>query len=384
MATVSWRGLRFPTLPALPLSRRMLVIVVVVILAVPGAWLLARGPAVDDNALVARVKRGPFVVSVTTSGELRARQFVQITAPAGAQQAGAYQMKIQSIVPEGTIVKQGDVVAELDRSTLANKLAEVTLALQKAEAQYEQAMLDSTLTLSTARENIRTMELQLEEKRLAREQAVYEAPTVRRQAEIEHERAERALAQARSDYDTKTEQARAKMREVGADLQRQRNLLKVVQDVMAGFTIRAPAPGMVMPPAAGPLGAMTAYTLYYAWKCRGERFEFHAIAGFRPRASWVKRAILNDPEQRRSALVHEQTHFDLTELHARIMRRRFAEVGAPCRKTDAELQALARQLAQDEKTEQRRYDKETDNGRLDGPQAAWTDAVTRRLAILPH
>lgn len=246
MATVSWRGLRFPTLPALPLSRRMLVIVVVVILAVPGAWLLARGPAVDDNALVARVKRGPFVVSVTTSGELRARQFVQITAPAGAQQAGAYQMKIQSIVPEGTIVKQGDVVAELDRSTLANKLAEVTLALQKAEAQYEQAMLDSTLTLSTARENIRTMELQLEEKRLAREQAVYEAPTVRRQAEIEHERAERALAQARSDYDTKTEQARAKMREVGADLQRQRNLLKVVQDVMAGFTIRAPAPGMVI------------------------------------------------------------------------------------------------------------------------------------------
>jgi len=109
----------------------------------------------------------------------------------------------QSIVPEGTIVKQGDVVAELDRSTLANKLDEVRLALQKAEAQYEQAMLDSTLTLSTARENIRTMELGLEEKRLAKEQAVYEAPTVQRQAAIDYERAERALTQARSDYDTK-------------------------------------------------------------------------------------------------------------------------------------------------------------------------------------
>src|SRR5260370_30727929 len=153
-------------------------------------------------------------------------------------------MKIQSIVPEGTIVKQGDVVAELDRSTLANKLDEVRLALQKAEAQYEQAMLDSTLTLSTARENIRTMELALEEKRLAKEQAVYEAPTVKRQAEIDYERAERALAQARSDYTTKTEQSKAKMREVGADVQRQRNLFKAVQAVMAGFTIRAPRPGM--------------------------------------------------------------------------------------------------------------------------------------------
>src|SRR5713101_5772196 len=225
--------MRFPPLPALPPSRRLVVAVGVVVLGVPGAWLLARAPAADDASLVARVKRGPFAVTVTSSGELRARQFVQITAPANAQQAGAYQMKIQSIVPEGTIVKQGDVVAELDRSTLANKLDEVRLALQKDEAQYEQAMLDSTLTLSTARENIRTMELGLEEKHLAKEQAVYEAPTVRRQAEIDYERAERALA-------------RAKMREVGADLQRQRNLLGVVQNVMAGFTIRAPGPGMVI------------------------------------------------------------------------------------------------------------------------------------------
>src|SRR5260370_210807 len=243
--------MRIPRLPSLSALRafrptRRLLIGVAAAILVPSAWLLARGPAAPDNSLVARVKRGPFAVTVNTSGELRARQFVQITAPAGAQQAGAWQMKIQSIVPEGTVVKQGDVVAELDRSTLASKLAEVQLALTKAQAQYEQAMLDSTLTLSTARENIRTMELALEEKRLAKEEAVYEAPTVRRQAEIDYERAERALAQARTDYVTKTEQARAKMREVGADLQRQRNFLGVVQDVMAGVTIRAPPPGDVM------------------------------------------------------------------------------------------------------------------------------------------
>src|SRR5216110_1210068 len=243
--------MRVPALPSVSAlfaflnSRRRLAALVLAVLVVPTAWLLARAPA-EELGLVARVKRGPFVVTVTTSGELRARQFVQITGPTNAQQAGAFQMKIQSIVPEGTIVKEGDVVAELDRSTLANRLAEVTLALTKAEAQYEQAMLDSTLTLSTARENIRTMELALEEKRLAKEQAIYEAPTIKRQAEIDYERADRALTQARSDYETKTEQARAKMREVGADLQRQRNLLRVVQDVMTAFTIRAPRPGMVI------------------------------------------------------------------------------------------------------------------------------------------
>ncbi len=229
-----------------PRSRTNRALLVVGALAVPGVWLFARSPAASDASLVARVKHGKFTQTITSSGELRAREFVEVTGPANAQQAGAYQMKISSLVPEGTLVNAGDVVAELDRSTLANKLNEVSLALQKAQAQYEQAMLDSTLNLSTARENIRTMELTLEEKRIAKEQSVYEAPSVRRQAEIDYEKAERALAQARSDYVTREEQAKAKMREVGADLARQQGLLKVVQDVMEAFTIRAPSAGMVI------------------------------------------------------------------------------------------------------------------------------------------
>jgi multidrug efflux pump subunit AcrA (membrane-fusion protein) len=230
----------------LPANRRLLLVVAIVVVGVPTAWLLAGNRGSTDPSVVAVAKRGPFAVTVTTSGELKAREFVQITAPQTAMQAGAYQMKISSIVPEGTVVKQGDVVAEIDRSAVATRLQEVTLALQKAEAQAEQAMLDSTLTLSSARENIRTMELGLEEKKLAKEQAVYEAPTVKRQAEIDYEKAERGLAQAKADYATRTEQAKAKMREVGADVARQRNLLGLVQSVMEGFTIRAPAPGMVI------------------------------------------------------------------------------------------------------------------------------------------
>ncbi|MEX2177630.1 MAG: HlyD family efflux transporter periplasmic adaptor subunit [Gemmatimonadaceae bacterium] len=227
-------------------NRWFIVGAVALMLAVPGAWLMARDSAGDDNSLVARVKKGEFNVIVTTSGELRAKKFVNITGPANAQQANQYQMRIASIIPEGTIVKEGDVVAELDRSTVAARLSEVTLAFQKAEAVNEQAMLDSTLNLSTAREAMRTMELGLEEKQLAKEQAVYEAPTVKRQAEIEYEKAQRALEQAKKDYVTKTSQAQAKMREVGADLERQRNLVTVVRDVMMNFTVRAPAPGMVI------------------------------------------------------------------------------------------------------------------------------------------
>lgn len=218
----------------------------ILLVAVVIAWYL--GPATPAHAgdVVVTVKRGDFDVIVTTSGELQAQKFVRIQGPSNAQQAEIYQMKISSIVPEGTVVKEGDVVAQLDRSTIAAKVAEVSLALQKAEAQYTQAQLDSTLTLSQARDQIHNLELALEEARLTKEQSTYEAPTIRRQAEISLEKAQRALAQAKLDYKTKTGQAIAKMTEVSTEVERQRNKLALVQDVAQAFTIRAPAPGMVI------------------------------------------------------------------------------------------------------------------------------------------
>jgi hypothetical protein len=196
----------------IPRSRWTIPLLIASLLVVPGAWLFTRGGDAPTTTVSTKVKQGDFRVVVTTAGELRAVKFVQVQGPPNAQQAESYQMKIASIVPERTVVKEGDVVAELDRSGIAAKRAEVFIALQKAEAQLEQAQLDSTLNLSKAREDMKTMELQLEEKKIAKEQSIYEAPSIRRQAEIDYEKAERALAQAKVDYKTKTEQAQAKMR----------------------------------------------------------------------------------------------------------------------------------------------------------------------------
>jgi hypothetical protein len=227
-------------------SRWTLAAVAVLIVGALGVLAFTRPGDSDDGGLVARAARGPFRVIVTTAGELRASSFVQITAPPNTDRAGAYQMKISKIVPEGTIVAEGDVVAELDRAPLANQLNNVNLSLTKATAVFEQAQLDTTLNLSKAREDLRTMELAVEEKRIAKEQAIYEAPSIRRQAEIDFEKAERALAQAKTDYVTRQEQAQAKMREVGADLERWKIQQTMVQEVMTGFTIKAPSPGMVI------------------------------------------------------------------------------------------------------------------------------------------
>ena len=230
----------------IPRNRWVAVLAILAAAAGVSAWYFVPANKTDDSAVVARVKKGDFHVVVTSAGELRAKKFVQIQGPLNMQQAEVYQTKISSLVPEGTVVKEGDVVAELDRSGIAAKMAEISLALQKAEAQLTQAQLDSTLNLATAREDMKTMELSIEEKRIAKEQAAYESPSIKRQAEIDYEKATRALAQAKTNYVTKTQQAIAKMAEVGSDVQRQRNKLKIVQDVLGNFTIKAPGTGMVI------------------------------------------------------------------------------------------------------------------------------------------
>ena len=132
-------------------------------------------------------------------------------------------------------------------------------------------------------------------------------------------------------------------------------------------------------PGEGVEVAKTAYALFYAWKCRGDAFDFRVIAAFRSRQSWVKAVALSDTALRRSALGHEQTHFDLAEVHARRMRRYFGALADACRKTDQELARLAGRLIEEEKAAQRQYDVETNHGLRADEQAAWTADVTRQL-----
>ena len=229
------------------LRRRWLpILVAALVLGGSLAWYAWPSSAAAGTMLTAPVKQGDFKVTVMATGELRARKFVQVTGPAAAQQVNVYQTKIASIIPEGTVVKAGDVIAELDRQPAAAKLADLTLNVQKAQAEYTTAQLDSTLNLAQAREDVRTAEYEVEEKKIAQDQAQYEAPSIKRQAAIDYEKSQRALEQSKRNLDTKTKQAVAKMSSVGADLGRQQNQLKGIQDVMAAFTIRAPAPGMVI------------------------------------------------------------------------------------------------------------------------------------------
>lgn len=226
--------------------KKKYIIPLVLVGAVIVMWFFFKDGGPESVDLLTSPKRGEFVVDVHTSGELRAKNSVEIKGPQGGRDVRLFNLKIQSIIPEGTIVKKGDFVAELDRSEITTKLQDLELELQQTESKVTQAELDSTLELSQARDNLINLTYALEERQIAVDQSQYESPAVQRQAEIDLDKANRQLEQEKKNYQTKVRQNIAKMSDVETDLLKKKNEYNKVRDLMREFTVYAPDQGMLI------------------------------------------------------------------------------------------------------------------------------------------
>ena len=200
----------------------------------------------DEAGITAEVRAGEFVVDVTTTGELEAKNSVEILGPQGTRNYRIWNMTIQDLIDEGTIVKKGDFVASLDPSELTNNIKDAQLELEKIESQFIQTKLDTTLDMRQARDELINLSYAVDEKQLILDQSRYEPPATIRQAEIDHDKAVRALNQARENYKIKRDQNVAKMREVALNKEKSNRSLQGMQELMQSFRILAPEDGMVI------------------------------------------------------------------------------------------------------------------------------------------
>ncbi|MDX9791192.1 MAG: HlyD family efflux transporter periplasmic adaptor subunit, partial [Candidatus Kapabacteria bacterium] len=202
----------------------------------------------DDKGTYIAVKPsyGEFRSVVNNTGELRAKNSIDIRGPNNARSLGIWQMKITKIVDEGTIVKEGDFVAELDKTEIMREVKEIQLNIQKFESQLTQAKLDSTLTLSQARDELENIEFNLQEKKLQMEQSKYEAPSVIRQVELDYERTQRSFAQSKKNYETKVKQSITKINIILTDMMKEQQKMALYMETLDQFNIKAPASGMVI------------------------------------------------------------------------------------------------------------------------------------------
>ncbi len=117
--------------------------------------LRSRKPVTQANSYYT-VKRGDFLVSLVEGGTLRAVQELIIR---NEVEGGT---TIVSVVPEGTTVKQGDLLVELDSSGLKEKLANQEVTVQNAEGSYGRAREDLEIQRLTMDASVKDAVLKVE------------------------------------------------------------------------------------------------------------------------------------------------------------------------------------------------------------------------------
>ncbi|MEI6048279.1 MAG: efflux RND transporter periplasmic adaptor subunit [Bacteroidota bacterium] len=231
------------------MKRNIIITAIVVVVAI--IILIVFGKATskkDISNLYVESRRGQFDVIVTTTGELQAKKSTDIFGPDFTQSRGIRVMdiKITDMVPEGTEVKQGDYVATLDRTAFDNSLKDELERLVTYETNLEMKILDTAVTLSNFRDNIKNLRFSVEEAAITLQQSKYEPPTTIRQAEISLDKANRSLDQTIRGYSLQVEKAKSDMRTNKNNLSEQRQRVSDLQTVLSKFIITAPSDGMII------------------------------------------------------------------------------------------------------------------------------------------
>ena len=213
----------------------------------------------NEVSVFAEVKEGLFEITISSSGELLAENSFDIKGPEIQQtqnQGGGHggghdhmrisSFKIQDIVPEGTIVKKGDYIAQLDRTEYDNTLKDALASLTTLQANLEMKILDTAVTLTDLRDEIKNQIYVVEEAKITLAESRYEPPATIRQAEISLNKAERGLEQLKKSYNLRRAQSFADIKQTKQALANGQELVKALQDFLAQFRITAPSDGIVL------------------------------------------------------------------------------------------------------------------------------------------
>ncbi|HUF48849.1 MAG TPA: efflux RND transporter periplasmic adaptor subunit [Vicinamibacterales bacterium] len=218
---------------------RLVVVATAGVVAAGGWWLSPlSGSAPDVPAAV--VTRGDYVDVLEIRGDVRPQKSVVVNAPYNAGE-----LQILKLLPNGTAVKQGDVVAEFDAVVFKRTVAEKESELRSAIAEREQAIAQAEIDEKDKQAAIRRGEFDVERARLA-------LGNIELVAEVEAERAKLALADAQQRLHEATAGAEsARVGRAGQFEARDRRIERIEADLararraLTALEVTAPTDGTI-------------------------------------------------------------------------------------------------------------------------------------------
>ena len=230
------------------MRKRIIIILALLLVVLLSVFFIFSGSPKENLNITATVQRGPFEILVYSSGQLEAQNSESIVVPESLRDRNIriYEIKITDLVEEGTVVDSGGYVASLDHKAVEEVLINAQEDLEQAMNSFEDAKMDSNLTLSNARDLIINAREEVEEMQIVLDESKYESPAVIRKAEMDLDKAKRMLDQEIKGYELKERQAASRVERSKIELRQRQNRVDKLIEVYHSLKIYAPKPGMVI------------------------------------------------------------------------------------------------------------------------------------------
>jgi len=187
------------------------------------------------------VKKDKFLVSITESGEIIAKNSVSISTPRVRGN-----IKIVYLIPQGTIVKAGDTVVQFDPTEAISSVKDAEAKLELSLSNREKLLANHKAQVTSSESNLRSAELTFELSKLNLEQMKFEAEVKQQEAKLQHKKNELAFLKAKQDVESQKIVQRSELSNLDIEVQQRRSELERLKRDLEVLTLTAPTEGLVV------------------------------------------------------------------------------------------------------------------------------------------
>lgn len=196
---------------------------------------------IDSSIPLYKAKKDKLLVTIIESGELSAKEAVSVTTP---RVRGS--LKIVVLAPEGSRVKEGDVVVQFDPTEALNQLREAESRLDVSLSEKEKLEANHKSSMTRSENDVQNAELTYELSKLNLEQMKFEAEIKQREAKLQHKRNELNYIRAKQDLESQKIIQRSEMNKTDIDIRQKRADLEKAKKDLEMLTLNAPKDGLVV------------------------------------------------------------------------------------------------------------------------------------------
>lgn len=222
-------------------KRKSVVIAIPVLFVVLIFFIVSSFQSDYNNIPVFKVKRDNFLISITESGELRAKNSISIRAPRTRTPS-----KIIFLIPEGTYVKPGDVLVKFDPTDAMQRVSDEEQRMEVVLSDKEKLLANHKSQNAQSETQLQTAEISFEQSKLMLEKQKFEALAVQQEAQLNHKKNELSYKQTQQDIESKKVIQKSEINKQALDIRQREQELKRVKTELESLTLKAPTEGLVV------------------------------------------------------------------------------------------------------------------------------------------